>query len=182
MLAGRCARLVPRLRSCSALALAASMPPLAALAAPPLHQQVRQMAQRVKGKGAVQKDGLLRKAAVTSASKADDEDLEVGKIVTTYGKHFEVELKSGRTYKVREPAPPARGHPLLPWTEDGCCPLGRPNPRRSSDTSASSCESATWCRHGLRLLTRPMLVYPTPPTESLLLVLSIADRIRPDPG
>eukprot|EP00966_Prymnesium_polylepis_P320790 7377161-Prymnesium_polylepis.3 len=101
------ARHAARLLAHPASALVAPPPRLAvvAVAAPQLRfdqQQVRQMARVVKGKGAMQKDSIVRRAAAASKLKAgvEDDDLEVGRIVSATGQHFEVELKSGKTFKV----------------------------------------------------------------------------------
>eukprot|EP00327_Prymnesium_parvum_P009139 CAMPEP_0182804216 /NCGR_PEP_ID=MMETSP0006_2-20121128/4434_1 /TAXON_ID=97485 /ORGANISM="Prymnesium parvum, Strain Texoma1" /LENGTH=123 /DNA_ID=CAMNT_0024929723 /DNA_START=1 /DNA_END=372 /DNA_ORIENTATION=+ len=64
-------------------------------------QHVREMARVVKGRGAVQKDGIRRKAAVQVKPKKDvrEDDLEVARIVSTHGQLFEIELANGRTYQ-----------------------------------------------------------------------------------
>lgn len=66
-------------------------------------QSWRGMARVVKGKGAAVRDGVLRRAAVDSKPKDSvaAEDLEVGRITSAHGQHFEVEMSNGQTYKVR---------------------------------------------------------------------------------
>ncbi|KAL3904814.1 MAG: hypothetical protein SGPRY_011151 [Prymnesium sp.] len=75
------------------------------------------MARVVKGKGAAVRDGVLRRAAVDSKPKDSvaAEDLEVGRITSAHGQHFEVEMSNGQT------APFTR-HLTLSSTNCGCHP------------------------------------------------------------